>query len=333
MQILKERKSLFVKILVSVLFVFLCYGLSVKTFHWTVCEETEPHGLEFDLFLMFCEKEKDEWFEKRFWEECTKNDKNLPPHTELLISACKEPAVRGFSDGEELFVIEDKTGEAYFLNLRTGEKTPVPDGKQLWDEVFLSPDLVWFNGYLKPSDTGYIAHYVLDLTDGKKYELFDLSWMPLKDGKFDTQNYEYIKSAEHVYFSPKENAVIALAPNFRQNPNQNVIYFDSSLEKLLNDLGVNYELVDYSLADADVPSPTGKYVARGDGVYFSDTNTPIHEYAVASSMGWGFRGWYYDESAMVVHGGPAGYLYHDSITAGVSHPIPLPVLKLLLPTP
>ena len=332
MQILKERKSLFVKILVSVLFVFLCYGLSVKTFHWTVCEEKEPHGLEFDLFLMFCEKEKDEWFEKRFWEECTKNDKNLPPHTELLISACKEPAVRGFSDGEELFVIEDKTGESYFLDLRTGEKTPVPDGKQLWDEVFLSPYLVWFNGYLKPSDTGYIAHYVLDLTDGKKYELFDLSWMPLKDGKFDTQNYGYIKSAEHVYFSPKENAVIALAPNFRQNPNQNVIYFDSSLEKLLNDLGVNYELVDYSLADADVPSPTGKYVVRndGNGIYFSGTNLPIITGAYSSSC---FKSWSYDESAVVIACGISGYLYHNSITHSVSHPIPLPVLKLFLPTP
>ena len=330
MQILKERKSLFVKILVSVLFVFLCYGLSVKTFHLAVCEEKEPHGLEFDLFLMFCEKEKNEWFEKRFWEECTKNDKDIPPHTEVLISACKEPAVRGFSDGEKLFVIEDKTGEAYFLNLRTGEKTSVPDGKQLWDEVFLSPDLVFFNGYLKPGDTGYIPHYILDLTDGKKYELFDLSWMPLKDGKFDTQNYEYIKSAEHVYYHPGENVVIALAPNFRQNPKQNVIYFDSSLEKLLNDLGVDYEIVDYSLADADVPSPTGKYVARNDGFYFSETNLPIIAGAYSSVC---FKSWYYDESAVIIDCGISGYLYQNPRTGHVSHPIPLPVLTLFLPTP
>ena len=147
MKILKERKGLFVKILVSVLFVFLCYGLSEKAFHWAVCGEKERKELDM-LFLMFCEKEADAWFEKRFWEECTKNDKNLPPLTELLISACKEPAVRGFSDGEKLFVIEGKTDEVYFLDLRTGEKTPVPDGEQLWDEVFLSPDLVWFDGYL-----------------------------------------------------------------------------------------------------------------------------------------------------------------------------------------
>ncbi len=244
--------------------------------------------------------------------------------------------MRGLPGGEKLFVIEDKTGEAYFLNLRTGEKTPVPDGKQLWNEVFLSPDLVWLRGYLKPGDTGYIPHYILDLTDGKKYELFDLSWMPLKDGKFDTQNYEYIKSAEHVYFSPKENVVIALASNFRQNPKQNVIYFDSSLEQLMNDLGVDYELVDYSLADADVPSPTGKYVARRDGIYFLGTNTLVvtrHSVDGHNYFDGYFKGWYYDESAVVVHGGFAGYLYHNAFTTGVGRPIPLPVLKLRLPAP
>jgi hypothetical protein len=222
------------------------------------------------------------------------------------------------------------------LDLRTGEKTPVPDGKQLWDEVFLSPDLVFFNGYLKPGDTGYIPHYILDLTDGKKYELFDLSWMPLKDGKFDTQNYEYIKSAEHVYYHPEENVVIALAPNFRQNPKQNVIYFEPSLEQLLNGLGVNYELVDYSLRYADVPSPTGKYVVRRDGIYLSETNTLIitrHNVDGHNYFDGYFEGWFYDESAVIVHGGIAGYLYHDPITAGVSHPVPLPVLKLLLPVP
>ncbi len=62
MQTLKEKKPLLVKILAVILFVFMCYGLSVKTFHWVVCGEKErgDRGMDFQLFLMFCEKEKNE---------------------------------------------------------------------------------------------------------------------------------------------------------------------------------------------------------------------------------------------------------------------------------
>ncbi|MBK7319346.1 hypothetical protein [Candidatus Villigracilis affinis] len=38
---------------------------------------------------------------------------------------------------------------------------------------------------------------------------------------------------------------------------------------------MDYEIVDFSLYDADVPSPTGKYVVRGDGIYLSGTNTKL----------------------------------------------------------
>ncbi|HNC09060.1 MAG TPA: hypothetical protein PLX14_10175 [Anaerolineales bacterium] len=341
----KTFKKWAVRLLYAGAFIFLCYGISVTTFHWAMCGERDRYGVEVDLFLMFCPKEADEWFEKRFWEECTKNDLNLPPNTELLISACKEPAVRGVPGGEMLFVSEDKTGETYMLNLRTGKKTLVPDGQLIWDKgVFLSSELVWLEGsHSAPDSNGYKPYYILDLTDGTYYELLDLSWAPLKDGKFDTQNYEYIKSAEYVFYHPGENFILALAPDFKHNPNRSVILFQSSLghisegftngellEPLLHDLGVKYELVDYSLAYADVPSPTGKYIVRHDGIYLSNTNTLV--LSSIWKLGFGFRGWYYDESAVVVHGGHSGYLYHSSFTPHVSHPIPLPVLKLNLPS-
>ncbi len=334
MKIFKERKDLLIKILAVVLLVFMCYILSAKTFHWVACGEKDRREVDI-LFLFFCPKEVNQWYENLYWEDCAKQDKQIPPNTELLISACKNPVVRGIPGGEVLFVKEFKTGEIYLLDLRTGEKTSVPDGQLLWDEgVFLSSELVWLKGSpVGPGDNGYRPHYILDLKDGKRYELVDLTWVPLKDGKFDTQNYEYIKFAEHVFYYPKGIVLIALAPNFRQNLKQNVIHFDSSLEQLLNDLGVNYELVDYSLRYADVPSPTGKYVVRRDGIYFSGDDIPVitRENAGDAFASGTFEGWYYDESGVVF--AQYGYYHQMDSILGARFYLPRPIIKLNLPTP
>ena len=69
----------------------------------------------------------------------------------------------------------------------------------------------------------------------------------------------------------------------------------------MKNLGKGYEIVDFSLYYADVPSPTGRYIVRDDGIYLSGTNIPV----VTRDMGLYFRGWYYDESGVVVR--EAGY--------------------------
>jgi hypothetical protein len=83
----------------------------------------------------------------------------------------------------------------------------------------------------------------------------------------------------------------------------------------------------------DIPSPTGKYVIRNDGIYFSGTATSIvnREYTGGYFMGGYFKGWYYDESAVIVQEN-SKYLFSFPFGARFFL-IPSPLLVLRLPEP
>src|SRR5688572_21217100 len=276
-----------------------------------------------------------------FWRLRWKQDHNLPPNTEVIVSACQRPSAFGVPGGEMLFVYGRRGGDNYLLDLRTGEKKTVPDDPLLQDHgVFLSSELVWLEGSLVgPDNPNYRPHYILDLTTGKRYELLDLDWLPtLEGGIFDRKNFAYIQSADQVFIHHSKNTLIALSANFRDNPNGRVIFSQHSLAsfnegyrhgellaKLMDDLGMDYEIVDFSLNYTDVPSPTGKYIVRGDGIYVSTINTPV----VTRDMGFYFRSWYYDESGVVFQE-VAGYLINFPEAQGY-YSIPTPILKLHLP--
>ncbi|MBI5825971.1 MAG: hypothetical protein HZB18_18240 [Chloroflexi bacterium] len=333
-----------------IMLILTCCILPVKALHWSICRVQTPDRLKDVLFQAFCPEEVEQLYENLYWEECAKEDKQIPPHTEVLISACKNSAVRGVPGGEYLFVNELKTGEIYLLNLRTGEKKQVPNDPLVLERgIFLNSELVWLEGSGgKPDNSpSYSPHYILDLTDGKRYELLDLSWLPLKNGEFDIQNYAYFESAEEVFLHSEENVLIALSPDFRQNTKQNIIFSQSSLgthsegfvngellEQLMNDLEVNYEVVDFSLEYTDVPSPTGKYVVRHDGIYLSSTDMPVvtREYTGGLFMGFGgFKSWYYDESGVII--ALDSYYYYRNSFWNSRFPLPRPILKLNLPAP
>jgi hypothetical protein len=214
---------------------------------------------------------------------------------------------------------------------------------------FLSSELVWFGSYTwggPPGSKNYYHRpdYILDLTNGQRYELIDLNQMPLLEGnKFDPKYYAYFQSAEQVFILQNDNRVIALAPNLRQNPQGNVIYYKNQLnsetnfedgevlKQLMKDLGVKYELVDLSYRYADVRSPTGKYILRDDGVYLLGMDRP----AVTLSSRYSFRSWYYDESGVVIRE-PGYHLIDLGSAFGSSfeyYYIPGPVLKVPLPAP
>ncbi|MBC7878339.1 MAG: hypothetical protein H7Y59_14305 [Anaerolineales bacterium] len=276
-----------------------------------------------------------------YWKLCTEKDHNIPPNTEILVSACKRPSAIGVPGGETLFVREGRTGKMYLLDLRTGEKRAVPNDPLLLDHgVFLTSELVWLEGsYSQPDTSGYRTHYILDLTTGQRFELLDLTLLPRLDGqKFDTKYYSYFTGAEQVFIHHSENTLITLSSDFRQRPEDNVIFSQISLGsvslsakngellvQLMKDLGVDYEIVDFSLRYSDVASPTGKYFVRSDGIYLSETSMPV----VTRDMGYYFRGWYYDESGVVFQEG-AGYLFNFLESQG-SYRIPSPLLKLNLP--
>lgn len=310
MQTIKERKSLLVKILTGVLLALtICYL---------------PQEL---LFLKLC----------------TEQDRDIPPNTEVLVSACKKPVVRGIPGGEVLFVYEVKTGKMYLLDLKTGEKRKVPnDLLSLDKKVFLSSKLVWLEGSVaRPDESNYYPHYILDLVDGKKYELLDLDTLPrLEGGNFDPKNYAYIQSSDYIYIDHYNNVLIALPSNFQQHPENAVIVSQYAfvsgvsaekgklLEQLMRDLELDYEIIDFYLLYTDVPSPTNKYIARFDGIYLAETNQPV---PTAAGMFGYFRSWYYDESGVVVQDG-GDYLI---TLPGIStiYYVPSPILKLNLPVP
>jgi hypothetical protein len=187
-----------------------------------------------------------------------------------------------------------------------------------------------------PEDPSYRPHYILDLTDGKHYELLNLDLLPRLEGfKFDPQYYAYFQTAEKVFIHHSENTLIALSPDFRQHPERNVIFSQYALSQgtnpkkgellgqLMKDLGKDYEIVDLSTTQyVDIPSPTGRYVVRNDGIYLSGTNTPVvtRQYMGGRFMGGYFKSWYYDESGLVVQGGPT-YLI-SSPFGGVHLPVP-----------
>ncbi|MBK6648006.1 MAG: hypothetical protein IPG44_20060 [Anaerolineales bacterium] len=140
---------------------------------------------------------------------CIKEDISRPSNSEVLVSACKQPFAIGVPGGEDVFIYEGRTGKMYLLDLRTGEKRRIPDDPLFLDKgVFLSSDLVWLEGSLVgPYNPDYHPHYVLDLKEGKRYELLDLTWVPLKDGEFDVQNYSSFQSAERIYIHHGRNSL------------------------------------------------------------------------------------------------------------------------------
>jgi hypothetical protein len=269
-----------------------------------------------------------------FWKLCTEQDREIPPNTEVIVSACKRPNAIGVPGGDVLFVQEGRSGRMYLLDLRTGEKRKVPNDPHLVDKgVFLSSNLVWLRGSTAPpgsTGSSTIPHYVLDLTDGQRYELFDITYLPrLEGGKFDPKNYHYFQSAEQVFIDHSESKLIALSSDFRTNPSGRVILLGDgrSREQLMKDLGVKYKIVDLSLRYADIPSPTGKYIVRDNGIYLAETNLLL----VDRHMKYYFNSWYYDESGVVVQG--TGYdLIHIASWSSYYH-ISSPILKLRLPAP
>lgn len=276
-----------------------------------------------------------------FLKLCLEQDREIPPHTEVLISACKKPGVWGVPGGEYLFVREGRT-KMYMLDLRTGLRKKVPNDPELLERgVFLSPELVWLKGSASagPGAPRYRPNYILDLTTGKRYELLNLGLLPrLEDRKFDPKNFSYIESADMIFIHHYYGALIALPSDFRQQPEnaailyENVIESDSDmpngkpLEQVANDMGLDYEVVDFSVSSAEVPSPTKKYVVRSDGIYLAGTNQLVQ----GAGMPIYFRGWYYDDSAVIVQGG-GDYLFTFPGISTVYY-IPSPVLKLNLPS-
>jgi len=316
--------------------IFVCYKLSVLAFVWTICGVRERSAGELETFLLLCPSESIHRYEEYlFWEECPKSDRDLPPNTELLISACVDPQVRGVPGGEVLFVYEAKTGLTYLLDLKTGEKKLIPDDRMSGGGVFLNSDLVL---RYAPADPHSIP-YILDITTGKRYEVVDITkW---GEGGGPKSEYDpYFQSAEKIFLHHGNNEAIALPRGFMTTSTTGVILHMSGqdakpgqiLEMYLEGLGVEYQIIDYSLENVEVSSPSGKYVATGNGIFFTGSDTSLLPAAYNDYPNrWGprdFISWYYDDSGVVYTQG--AYYYYNGLLSSRFR-IPRPILKLNLP--
>lgn len=315
-QKLKDRNPLLIKLIAAIFVILLCLNLPT-------------------LF---------------FWTLCLKQDLDIPPDTEVIVSSCKRPTVIGVPGGELLFVHEEVTDSMYLLDLRTGHKRKLSNDLFLYDEiklmamrtVFLSNELVWLEGSIVgPEHPDYRPHYILDLTDGQRYELSDLMSLPrLEDNKFNPDDYSYIQSADLVFIDPSKDELIALSADFRTNQSGRVILEGhitddgEFLLQLAKDLKVDYVNVDSEWAGprSNNLSPTGTLYVLKNGIYLSKTD----ELFDAIPFWYYFRSWYYDESGVVIHDNYGTYWlqprYMGEYGLNIYH-LSYPVLKLRLPEP
>ncbi len=334
----------------------LCFYVLPKVIiQLTICNIQELSYLwQYSLITDYCPEEAEQLYENVFLQECAKRDEQLLSNTELLISACTDPEVRGVPGGEKLFVNERKTGEIYLLDLRTGEKKQIPNYPHLLERgIFLSSELVWLEGVLLESSAdGYRSDYILDLTDGQTYELINLNNIEfqnklLENGELKPELLTYITKSEKIFIHYRHNKIIALSPDFRHQPDKNIIFHQSIfgqrnvhakrgelLEQLVKDLGLSFERIDLSLEFGRIPSPTGKYFASHNGIFLSGTNISltIDKYPPGYylGIGGGFISWYYDESGFVFTQG-GNYYVQDSLWGNYFY-IPSPILKFFLST-
>lgn len=326
------------KILLTCTVIFTVYKLLALTFVWTFCGVRERSSGQLETFLLLCPAESiRQYDEYLFWEECPKSDKELPPNTEILISACVDPQVRGVPGGEVLYVHEAKTGLTYLLDLKTGEKKPIPDDWLLSERgVFLNSELVWDS---TPAYPDYIP-YILNITTGKRYEVVDITrW---GEGAGPKNEYDsYFQSAEKIFLHHGRREAIALPHGFMITSMTGAYLFmageetkpGQSLEQYFEDLEVEYQIIDYSLENIEVPSPLGKYVATGYGIFLTGSDISLLPDAYNSYPNrWrpgDFISWYYDDSGVVYTQGE--YYYYNGLLSSRFR-IPRPILKLKLPS-
>lgn len=203
--------------------------------------------------------------------------------------------------------------------------------------IFLSSELVWLEGSLVgPDHPAYRPPYILDLTDGQRYELLTLKLPPrLKDGNFNPDNSSYIQFADRVFVDLSGHRLIALSANFRANQNERVILDgfsgdDDEFLDLVKSFGVEYENVDSSESgpDSNVSSPSGKLFVKNGGIYLSNTNALFE----AIPYSYYFRSWYYDDSGVVIHDDYGTYWIMTQFFGDYYH-LSRPVLKLRLAVP
>ncbi|MCC6299104.1 MAG: hypothetical protein IT314_07390 [Anaerolineales bacterium] len=238
------------------------------------------------LFQCSCPAASEEW--------------RYPEYVDVLVPACRHFNSRLSPSGRLLYVqeTESKSVATYLLNLETNEKTPF----NLNDSgfFFLTDDLLLVIVHNGGDD------YILDRTTGLQFPIQRFS--SLRSSGYNNGLVEALHEAKFVFLlNDYGDTVVALSPDFPAFSDRNFYFNDSyipgdaydRLERFLKENNIAYVNIPFSFQN-DVISPTGKLVAREDGVYSLETGQEVVEGIPLSSRRiWRVRGWIHDGSAAI----------------------------------
>ena len=265
-----------------------------------------------------------------------------PEQVGVVVPSCGHNGVILSPSGRLMYVNDyifwDNVG--YFLNLESGEKVfrTLQDGPN----YFLTDNLMFHER----------ASYILDLTNGVRYPVQNVTQLQPSIyvmGVLDPELLLGVLSQIDQIFliDTTFQPVIVLPSDFRQHP-ENIFVFDSldiqgdELNRMEQFLKTNK--VDYSYIPGwysrEAISYDGKFVAREDGIYTSETGqkivdgfSPTEDFRPASGRYFWVVGWMYDDSGAIYANREDVCLIEASIFVSdvCIIKVPQPVLKLKVP--
>lgn len=273
----------------------------------------------------------------------TSEEARYPESIDVIVSACRNAGARVAPGGRWLHVDEEwnNVRSSYLLNVETGEKIPtaVPQSNM----YFLTDDLVFVS-----LGSGDGNEYVQDRTTEKQYILRRFrSLYPdaLVDGNADPGVLaEALHNASFVFLIDDRDIVVAYTPEFPASAKLNFTtnWLDlpggepDKVRLFLQEFDIAYRLIPSGFMEEAV-SPDGRFVARRDGIYLSDTGEKVAEgYFIRKFPGkqyFSVRGWTYDSSGVIYSKFAEPCLLE---TPGIDEPgclweVPQPVIKLNVP--
>jgi hypothetical protein len=265
-----------------------------------------------------------------------------PEYVDVLVPACKNQGSLLSPSGRFLYVgkIKPEGVTSYLLNLETNEKISLTFKDSVF--FFLSDSLFYVDEQYGGDE------YLFDRTIGETYLIQEFRYS--HPGSYIDGHANPIKlatalrQAKNVFLLDTKDKVIALSPDFPASPELNfyITRFGiagdayNRLEQFLRENNIAYVDIPFRFRSEAI-SPSGKLVARADGIYSVETGQRVVDMIPTSSTREQalVNGWIHDGSAVLYsYSG-----YPCVVETGIPmmdgsiclFRVPQPVLKLKVP--
>jgi hypothetical protein len=266
-----------------------------------------------------------------------------PEQVDVIVPACRYVSST-LPSGRLLFVREEVSGvsSTYLLDLQTKEKTSLTLGEG--SNHFLTDDLLFLSLEYGHEYEG--GEYILDRSTGEQYPIRDFVY--LRTDAYTNSNLnlnvfaEELRDAKDVFLID-DNIIVVLASDFQTFPEANFYLRRSSFpgydanraEQFLKQNNISYHAVPGNFQE-EALSPDGRFIARKDGIYLSESGEKVVEaYTARGITGKYFsvQGWTYDSSGVIYYKFLDACLVElPSYDGGVcSIRVPQPLIKLKVP--